>query len=55
MNGVIEESVVLNLGDQQDSVPFIKNIGRISGLRHQEATILNFRINGREVYPDIHF
>lgn len=43
-NAVIEESVVLNLGDQKDSIRFIKNTGRISGLRHQKAIILNFRI-----------
>lgn len=53
-NEVIQESVVLNLDDQEDSTPFIKNTAGISGLRRKEAIILNFRIEGGGVCPNVH-
>lgn len=43
-NEVIQESVVLNLDDQEDSTPLIENTAGKSGLRRKEAVILNFRI-----------
>lgn len=43
--------MALNLDGQEDSIPFVNSTRGVSGLRHQKAVILDFRMYGGEVYP----